>query len=145
MSHIEIINQTADRIPRKFISEWMSSVYKNLKKQKILKKEKDLIIVFVTEKKMRELNFQFRNKNTPTDILSFDPIEDSVLGELVLCLPVLKKQAKAHDLKLSHEIGYMLIHGVLHLLGYDHETNVKDAKIMFDIQDTLFDSLIKFH
>src|SRR5690606_19697534 len=123
---------------------WVALVYKNLKKQKILKKEKDLVVVFVTEAKMKQLNFQFRKKNKPTDILSFDPIEDNVLGELVLCLPVLKRQAKEHELSLNHEIGYMLIHGILHLLGYDHETNSKDAKIMFDIQDTLFDSLIEF-
>lgn len=141
MINIEILNQTKDRIPKKFIKDWTSLVYKNLKKQKILKKEKDLIIVFVTTAKMKKLNSQFRGKNKPTDILSFEPIEESSLGELVLCLPVLKKQAKAHDLSLNHEIGYMLIHGILHLLGYDHETGERDAKVMFDIQDTLFDKL----
>lgn len=139
---IEILNQTKDRIPKKFIQEWTELIYKNLKKQKILKEEKDLIIVFVTTAKMKQLNSQFRGKNKPTDILSFEPIEESSLGELVLCLSVLKKQAKEHDLSLNHEIGYMLIHGILHLLGYDHETSQNDAKVMFKIQDTLFDKLI---
>ncbi len=142
VTNIEILNQTEDRIPRKFVKEWVGQVYKNLKKQKILIKEKDLIVVFVSTSKMKNLNSQFRGKNKPTDILSFEPIEDGVLGELVLCLPVLKKQAKAHKLTLNEEIGYMLIHGILHLLGYDHETNEREAKLMFDIQDKLFDKLL---
>jgi probable rRNA maturation factor len=141
--NIEIINQTKDRIPRKFIQEWIRLVYKDLKRQKILKKDQDLVIAFVSTFHMKKLNMQFRGKDRPTDILSFDPIEHGVLGELVLCLPVLKKQAKEHGLSLNHEIGYMLIHGVLHLLGYDHEKSVRDAKVMFDIQDTLFDKLLE--
>jgi probable rRNA maturation factor len=139
--HIEIINQTKSKIPKKFVQDWTKKIYKNLKSQKILKTEKDLIVVFVTSAKMKKLNSQFRGKNKHTDILSFEPIEESSLGELVLCLPVLKKQAKEHELSLNHEIGYMLIHGVLHLLGYDHEKSAKDAKAMFNIQDTLFDKL----
>jgi len=82
--------------------------------------QKDLIIVFVTSAKMKKLNSQFRGKNKHTDILSFEPIEESSLGELALCLPVLKKQAKDHELSLTHEIGYMLNHGILHPLGYEH-------------------------
>ena len=139
--HIEIINQTKSKIPKKFVQDWTKKIYKNLNTQKILKKEKDLIVVFVTSAKMKKLNSQFRGKNKHTDILSFEPIEESSLGELVLCLPVLKKQAKDHKLSLNHEIGYMLIHGILHLLGYDHETSAKDAKRMFKIQDALFDKL----
>lgn len=140
--NIEIINQTKAKVPKKFIQLWIKAIYKNLKKQKVLKVQKDLIVVFVTSAKMKKLNSQFRGKNKHTDILSFEPIEASSLGELVLCLPVLKKQAKDHKLSLNHEIGYMLIHGVLHLLGYDHETSKKDAQKMFKIQDALFDKLI---
>lgn len=142
--NIEILNQTKDRIPKKFIQDWTKSVVKNLSAKKIKSKdnlEKDLIIVFVTSAKMKKLNSQFRGKNKHTDILSFEPIEESSLGELVLCLPVLKKQAKDHELSLNHEIGYMLIHGILHLLGYDHETGERDAKVMFEIQDAIFDKL----
>jgi probable rRNA maturation factor len=138
---IEIINQTKSKIPKAFVKAWTKKVYKYLKAKKILKKEKDLIVVFVASAKMKKLNSQFRGKNKHTDILSFAPIEETSLGELVLCLPVLKKQAKEHELSLDHEIGYMLIHGILHLLGYDHETSKKDADRMFKIQDTLFDKL----
>ena len=145
--NIEIINHTKDKIPKKFVQDWTKLICKNLKSHKALGKkskklEKDLIVVFVTSAKMKKLNSQFRGKNKHTDILSFEPIEESSLGELVLCLPVLKKQAKEHELSLNHEIGYMLIHGILHLLGYDHETSENDAKKMFKIQDTLFDKLL---
>lgn len=143
MSNVEVINNTKDRIPRKFIETWTHAVYKSLRKQKILKKEKDLVVVFVDEPKMKQINFQFRKKNKSTDILSFESFDENVLGELVLCLPVLKRQAKDHKLSLNHEIGYMLIHGILHLLGYDHETSPKDANAMFEIQDALFDKLLK--
>lgn len=145
--NIEILNQTQDKIPKKFVQDWTKLVIKNLKSQKNLSRkisqlEKDLIVVFVTSAKMKKLNSQFRGKNKHTDILSFEPIEESSLGELVLCLPVLKNQAREHKLSLNHEIGYMLIHGILHLLGYDHETGENDAKKMFKIQDTLFDKLL---
>ncbi|MNT92934.1 Endoribonuclease YbeY [compost metagenome] len=58
-----------------------------------------------------------------------------------MCPDVLKKQAKDHDLTYKHELGYMLLHGVLHLLGYDHETSEEDAEKMFKIQDEAFEKL----
>lgn len=86
---------------------------------------------------------QFRKKNYATDILSFaGDLEDS-LGELVLCSQVLQKQAKEHKLTFNEELGYMLTHGVLHLMGFDHEKSKKEAKIMHDIQDLIFDKLCK--
>ncbi len=135
------MNQTTSRIPQKFIHNWVLSVYKELHRKKILKTNRDLTIVFVSAAKIKKLNSQYRGKNKPTDILSFDSIEPSSLGELVLCLPILKKQALEHKLTVQREIGYMVLHGILHLLGYDHEKSQKEARQMFSLQDQIFEKL----
>jgi probable rRNA maturation factor len=53
----------------------------------------------------------------------------------------LKRQAREHKLSFQHELGYMVLHGILHLLGYDHETSEADAEKMFAIQDEVFEKL----
>lgn len=65
------------------------------------------------------------------------------LGELVFCLSVIKQQAKVHDMTFEHELGYMIIHGILHLLGYDHENGGAQATKMYKLQDQTFASLIR--
>lgn len=107
--------------------------------------KKDLTVVFLDPGPAKKLNFQFRQKKYATDILSFMTDSPEELGELVLCPQVLQRQAQEHDLSFKLELSYMLIHGVLHLLGYDHERSEKEAKKMFRIQDQLFDRLrVKF-
>jgi probable rRNA maturation factor len=88
------------------------------------------------------MNFQYRKKKYETDVLSFDGDFQESFGELVLCPQVLKKQSLQHDLSFRQELTYMLIHGILHLLGYDHETSEKDAQRMFHIQDSLFEKIV---
>jgi metalloprotein, YbeY/UPF0054 family len=141
---IQIINSAKTKVPKKFITEWMNAYVAHLLKKKLIKKttaEKDLVLVFLDKKAAKKLNHEFRGKDYATDVLSFDSVDPSSLGELVMCPEVLIKQAKEHGLSYQHELGYMLIHGVLHLLGYDHETNEKDAEQMFKIQDEAFDKL----
>lgn len=137
-----IINQTKDRIPRDFIKSWTDQVFTELKKRN-LAKLCNITVVFVSESKIKKLNSQYRNKNKATDVLSFESDDPESLGELVLCLPVLKKQAREHKLTLKEEIGYMILHGILHLLGYDHETSERDAKKMFRLQDSIFEKLLQ--
>ena len=142
---VQIINNTKTKVPKKFIQEWMNAYMIFLTKKKIIKKataEKDLVLVFLDKKAAQKLNHEFRGKDYATDVLSFDSVDPSSLGELVMCPDVLKKQSKDHDLSYNHELGYMLLHGVLHLLGYDHETSEKDAEVMFKIQDEAFEKLL---
>lgn len=83
---------------------------------------------------MTRLNQDYRGKQYPTDVLSFPNLapfrEAGLLGELVICLPVLKSQAKTlcHSPELELEV--LLTHGILHLLGLDHEKSVRDAAAM---------------
>ncbi len=141
-----IINESKHTVPRKFIQEWMDQVVAELKKRKVINAEKarrELTLVFLDKKPAQKINKEFRGKDYATDVLSFDSMDPGSFGELVMCPEVLKKQAKEHKLTFQKELGYMLLHGTLHLLGYDHETNEKDAKEMFDLQDTIFERLLR--
>ncbi len=143
------VNQTAVRQASKdakFIELSVNKILKYLIAKKVrnrifLKSKKELTVVFLTPKQMKKINFQYRKKNKPTDILSFAAVESASMGELLLCTAVLRKQAKDHDHSLDAETFYMLIHGVLHLLGYDHEASEKEERLMFRIQDQCFKTL----
>ena len=99
---------------------------------------KTLTLVFLDQKEAKNLNQQFRGKNYATDVLSFSSMDPNSLGELILCWPVLKKQAKEHGLSQKLELTYMVLHGLLHLLGFDHEEDEMRAKEMFELQDAIF-------
>ncbi len=83
-------------------------------------------LVFVSKEEMQKLNKQFRGKDTPTDVLSFNLDEPEHLGEVVICPDALEGQ----------NVMKVFIHGILHLLGYDHEISPAEEKRMFDRQDT---------
>ena len=137
-----IVNKHKYKLPQSFLKKWIKDLTKELTAQGEDVKGKQLILAFVSEAEIKALNKTYRNKNKPTDVLSFDPIEAEDLGELVLCPSVLRKQSKDHKLKYEVELGYMVIHGVLHLLGYDHEKTEKEAKKMFRLQDMIFETLL---
>jgi len=88
----------------------------------------EVVIRIVDTEEMAELNSQYRNKQGPTNILSFpfelpDGVEGiDLLGDLVVCAAVLEQEAKQQNKALSAHWAHIIIHGVLHLLGYDHLT-----------------------
>lgn len=88
-------------------------------------------VSLISSSKMRKLNQLFLNKMGVTDILSFQAppfiFKKGFLGELVICESQLKKQAKEHGHLVSSEFKILLVHGILHLLGFEHEKNKKDA------------------
>ena len=140
---LNIINQSEVPVPKAFLNEWTEALVLSLQKKgfpRVLK-QKELILVFLDRASAKKLNLQFRGRNYATDVLSFDPIDPQSLGELVICPQVLKKQAKEHELSYNLELGYMVLHGILHLLGFDHEESEEDAEIMFKLQDEIFDAI----
>jgi len=86
-------------------------------------------IAFVSDRKMRGLNKTFRGKDSTTDVLSFpfeaDEFEtqENNLGDIVISLEQAQKQSAENDLDLETEIKQLILHGILHLCGYDHETD----------------------
>lgn len=90
-----------------------------------------LSLLFTDDKEIHELNREFRGKDKPTDVLSFSQLEGSnqipspSLGDLVISLDTALKQSKKYRVTLDREILRLLIHGTLHLFGYDHEKVAK--------------------
>lgn len=87
-------------------------------KEKILGKDYSLSIAYISESKMREINKGYRQKDKPTNILSFPLSKKS--GEILICPNILKKETKKFNRNIKDLLGYLLIHGMLHLKGMDH-------------------------
>ncbi len=142
---IIVKNDSVVRIPRKFINRCVSDIEKALKKRKIIGlrqfEKKNLVLAFVTSNDSKTLNKKYRNKNRPTDVLSFDPLDSDSLGELILCASVIERQRNEHKFSFRQELAYMILHGLLHLLGFDHEKSETEASRMFHLQDSIYDEL----
>lgn len=91
----------------------------------------------------QQLNLQYREKDKPTNVLSFPsdipeevlPMLDALpLGDLVICIPVVLQEALEQKKTAQNHFAHLLVHGVLHLLGYDHETSNEDAEEMEGIE-----------
>lgn len=95
-----------------------------------------LSLVWVDDVKIQELNKQYRGKDTPTDVLSFSYLDDEQnesLGEIVVSIDTMAKQAKEYNHELELEAKILFVHGLLHILGYDHETK-EDLSEMLDLE-----------
>jgi rRNA maturation RNase YbeY len=93
---------------------------------------------------MHRLNRHYRGKDRPTDVLAFAlregarvPGDEAVLGDVVISLDTAARQARAHGVTVAHEVRTLLIHGVLHLLGYDHERSAGEARRMRAVERRL--------
>jgi probable rRNA maturation factor len=83
----------------------------------------DLSIAIVSDRRMRALNRQFRGKDAVTDVLSFPSDERGFLGDIVIAAGVSTRQAKAAGHTIQTEVRVLALHGLLHLIGYDHESD----------------------
>jgi probable rRNA maturation factor len=96
----------------------------------------ELSLLLVSDAVMRELNRDWRGKDRPTDVLSFAQAEGSggapagLLGDVVISIDTARRQAAERAASLGSELDRLLIHGVLHLLGYDHERSPAEARRM---------------
>jgi probable rRNA maturation factor len=83
----------------------------------------DLSVAIISDRRMRVLNRQFRGKDAVTDVLSFPAHTRGFLGDVVIAAGAAKRQAKAAGHKIHTEIRVLALHGLLHLLGYDHDAD----------------------
>ncbi|GAB6044774.1 rRNA maturation RNase YbeY [Caminibacter profundus] len=108
--------------------------------------DKDLELILTTDEEIQELNYAYRKKDKPTDVLSF-PLENipgAPLGSIVISIDTAKKEALKFGHSVEDEIKLLFIHGLLHLLGYDHEIDngemrEKEEEIIkkFNLPDSL--------
>jgi len=148
---IEINNLTTNSIDENFLKK----VVKNILEEEG-KKETNLSIVLIGSARMRKLNQRFFGKNRVTDVLAFPMSKVLIekfkigvlekflgLGEIVICPREVKKNAKRLSLTFEKELTTCLIHGILHLLGYNHEKSEKEAKKMEEKQQYYLSQLVK--
>ena len=107
-----------------------------------------LSVIFVDNDEIQEINRTYRNIDRVTDVISF-ALEDNdekvvgerILGDIYLCIPRMKEQAIEYGHSEKRELSFLVCHGLLHLLGYDHVNNKEEEKVMFDLQDEILDGL----
>ena len=108
--------------------------------------EHEISILFIGDQGIRDLNKQFRNIDRPTDVLSFPQIlageletpRTLILGDVVISLETARYQSEEHGLSFEEELTLLLIHGILHLLGYDHEISDQEEDRMRNKTRELF-------
>lgn len=136
---VEINNLTTAQVNESLVKKAADHV---LKKEKIAKAT-ELSIAFIGPGRMRKLNKTYKKRNRVTDVLAFPEAKIAFdkfrigpaekikgLGEIVICLREVKKNAKKYDTIFDKELARIVIHGLLHLLGYDHEKSAKEADRM---------------
>ena len=103
-------------------------------------------IIFVLDEEIHKINKEYRNVDRITDVISF-AFEDSkdlmyndirVLGDIYICIPQMKRQAQEYGHSEKRELSFLAVHGLLHLLGYDH-MNEEEEKVMFSLQEMILD------
>ena len=103
-------------------------------------------IIFVEDEEIHEINRDYRNVDRITDVISF-AFEDNqdisynnirMLGDIYICIPQMKRQALEYGHSEKRELSFLTVHGLLHLLGYDHMTE-EDEKKMFGLQELILD------
>lgn len=101
-------------------------------------------IVFVTDEEIHEMNKEYRHVDRITDVISF-AFEDNekimyngirMLGDIYICIPQMKRQAVDYGHSEKRELSFLAVHGLLHLLGYDHMT-IDEEKVMFALQELI--------
>ena len=117
---IEVVNR--QRIRKLNVVPWIKRVEKML--DVIGKADSSVTVAFVSDKKIRERNRQFRRVDKATDVLSFPgDASDGEMGDIAISVETAARQAKQSGLTFDGEIAQLLLHGLLHLSGYDHETD----------------------
>ena len=117
---IDVVNRQRSR--KLLAAPWVERVAEML--NVIGKPESSVTVAFVSDKKIRQLNHQFRRIDKVTDVLSF-PADSGggELGDIAISVETAARQAKVNGLTLDGEIAQLMLHGLLHLSGYDHETD----------------------
>lgn len=129
---IEINNLTNFTVDKKSFSQVAKKVLSGENRE-----TETLSLAFVSKAEMHKLNKKYRGKNKPTDVLSFEEI-----NEIIICPEIVKENAKKYRVPVKDEMIKVFVHGVLHLLGYDHEKSKKEAEIM-EKKQNLYLSKIK--
>lgn len=139
---VQINNQTDFKFSSAKFEKILSETILASKAECLKEKEFELSVAFVSPSEIATINKAYRNKNKVTDVLSFAEYENMeelcqeteknvMLGELIICPEFIKESAQKQGFTFENEFGYIVSHGILHLLGYDH------GEKMFSLQEEI--------
>ncbi|MGI6680640.1 MAG: rRNA maturation RNase YbeY [Bdellovibrionota bacterium] len=159
--NVLVENKTVYKIKKNEVKKLIKILLNDIEKEyKIEDFFNELSVSFFDNKKIKELNRDYRGKDIETDVLSFANIDDvkdankdgvkngvaaqffvtNSLGDIAISLETAEKQAKRYKTEFNEEIVRLLTHGVLHLVGFEHEkVSKKEKEEMFNLQDKLVD------
>ncbi|MFH1031966.1 MAG: rRNA maturation RNase YbeY [Chloroflexota bacterium] len=144
------INVLIEGLKGKLTKRWLKSLAESVLVAQGVSPDTELSLVIVNQEKIQELNRAYLGRNRPTDVLAFSmlPREDRIhlfpspdgilhLGEIIISYPQAVIQAKEHHHSVKKEIAILTIHGLLHLLGYDHDKPELDKQMKAKEKETL--------
>lgn len=146
---IDFVNQG----PKEFdqFESTFNEYYVKTFKELDLKGEYITDVVIVDNKTIHEINNEYRHIDRPTDVISFAFLDEESernlkggpisLGQIIISYEKAEEQAKEYGHSLNREINFLFVHGLLHLLGYDHMKSHEEEKIMFSLQDKILGGL----
>ena len=137
MNHYDIINEFKEEVKCDYLPKVIDKCLEIEHVENAV-----FTIIFIDDEKMHELNKTYRGIDRTTDVLSF-AYEDNetmkcdirMLGEIFVSIPKMKEQAKDYGHSETRELSFLVVHGILHLLGYDHTLGEKEEKEMFSRQE----------
>jgi probable rRNA maturation factor len=137
---IQLVHRSSTTPDARQIRRWVAAVFTTLERSPLA-----LTVRVVDEEEMTELNLRYRGRNQPTNVLSF-PIEHlpgvctDLLGDIVVCGPVVDQEATVHHKLPMGHWAHMVVHGMLHLFGYDHQSD-RETTTMETLEKSVLDRL----
>lgn len=113
---------------------WLEKIWRVVKRRLALPAQASVTVVVVGDTAMKTMNARYRGVASVTDVLSFG--YDKSAGDIMICYPQAKRQAQAKQQSLKRECAWLVVHGILHWRGYDHET-AADAKVMRPLEQRI--------
>lgn len=141
MLKLSIINETESQISKKIFEDVFKRFAKVLKKKidsKLGDRTGFVDLVLNNDKAIQALNLEYRDMDEPTDVISFAYLEvtdykkgggDIIVGDIFISVDTAKRQAKERKVKLEDELEVLFVHGILHLLGFNHKTKKQEAEM----------------
>ncbi len=146
----EYINQTNEKSWKNY-KPYINLIVSRIKLVMKLEKQYEFSIILVDSNKIHEINREYRNIDKETDVISFASLDDELvfdlnevieLGDIFINVDAIRSQASDYGHSLKREFCFLVTHGILHLLGYDH-MNKEDEKKMFDLQEEILNEIAR--
>lgn len=128
---INIVNYFDENDYNELIHHVLTTALRSLQLPK-----KEINVILVDNNQIQELNRQYRDKDVPTDVLTFPDGNYNNLGDVFVSIEMCEKQRITYGHSFNRELGFLLVHGLLHTLGYDHQTEEQEEEMM-EIQEKI--------